>query len=107
MTSSVRRVGITLALLGFASILPAGVGAQTYLTQWGSFGSGNGQFNGPNDVATDGSGNVYVADVGNDRIQKFTNTGAYLTQWGSFGSGAGQFSAPGESRRTLPATSTS
>src|SRR5271169_5685333 len=34
----------------------------TYLTQWGSFGTGNGQFNNANAVAVGGSGNVYVAD---------------------------------------------
>ena len=43
----------------------------TLLTAWGSEGSGDGQFIGPDAVATDGSGNVYVADVGNHRIQKF------------------------------------
>ena len=40
--------------------------------QVGKPGSGNGQFNYPNGVATDSSGNVYVADTGNNRIQKFT-----------------------------------
>ena len=35
-------------------------------------GSGNGQFSAPIGVATDGSGNLYVADTNNNRIQKFT-----------------------------------
>src|SRR5439155_11111231 len=43
----------------------------TFLTKWGSNGSGDGQFNTPVFVAVDGSGNVFVADNGNDRIQKF------------------------------------
>src|SRR5436309_631518 len=78
------------------ALLPATVGAQplVYLTQWGSQGSGNGQFNYPYGVATDAAGNVYVADNGNHRIQKFTDAGTYLTQWGSLGSGDGQFYAP-------------
>ena len=33
----------------------------------------------------DDSGNVYVADVFNYRIQKFDGTGAFLTKWGSRG----------------------
>jgi hypothetical protein len=45
--------------------------AYVYLTQWGSAGSGDGQFNGPWGVAVDASGNVYVADSGNSRIEKF------------------------------------
>src|SRR5207249_331416 len=100
MTSH-RRFGITL-LLSLASILPATVGAQppVYLTQWGSPGSGNGEFNRPYRVAVDAAGDVYVVDWereslgSNSRIQKFTGTGTYLTQWGSFGSGDGQFYRP-------------
>src|SRR5437870_4464335 len=96
MTSCLRRFGITFAFFGFASILPSAVGAQppVYLTQWGSYGSGNGQFNYPVGVATDAAGNVYVTDNSNNRIQKFTNTGTYLIQWGSYGSGDGQFNGP-------------
>ena len=43
----------------------------------------------------DASGEVYVADTGNNRIEVFTSSGAYLTQWGSAGSGNGQFANPG------------
>ena len=44
MTSWLWRHGITLTFLGFASILPATAGAQppVYLTQWGSYGTGDG-----------------------------------------------------------------
>src|SRR5207302_1702605 len=58
-----------------------------FVTKWGSQGGGDGQFANPTGVAVDGSGNVFVADSGNDRIQKFTNTGTFLTKWGSYGSG--------------------
>ncbi len=51
--------------------------------QAGVQGSGDGQFSWPNDVAVDLSGNVYVADSGNNRIQKFNNSGTYITQWGT------------------------
>jgi len=39
------------------------------LTQWGSYGTGNGQSSSPNGVAANGSGRVYAADTGNYRIQ--------------------------------------
>lgn len=42
----------------------------------------------------DGSGNVYVVDSDNHRVEMFTNSGAYLTQWGTQGSGNGQFFYP-------------
>ena len=74
MTSLLQRFGITLAMLGFASILPATVGAQAYLTQWGSVGADSGQFSYPTGVATDAAGNVYIAEQGNHRIQKFTSS---------------------------------
>jgi RHS repeat-associated protein len=52
-----------------------------FITQWGTFGSGNGQFLSPEGIAVDSSGNVYVADAGNNRIQKFTSTGTFITSW--------------------------
>ena len=42
----------------------------------------------------DGSGNVYVADTCNHRIQKFSSEGVFLAKWGSYGSGDGQFYSP-------------
>jgi tripartite motif-containing protein 71 len=62
--------------------------------QAGTSGSGNGQFNNPTGIATDSSGDVYVADTGNDRVQKFDPSGAFLTKWGSNGTGNGQFNTP-------------
>ncbi|MFZ0741543.1 MAG: hypothetical protein WBM37_14560 [Nitrososphaeraceae archaeon] len=46
------------------------------------------------DLAIDSSGDVYVADSGNNRIQKFDSDGNYITSWGSLGSGNGQFIYP-------------
>lgn len=79
--------GIFLLALGLLATPPPAPaeGGYVYLTQWGSFGSGNGQFAYPQGVATDAAGNVYVGDEVNHRIQKFTSAGAYLTQWGWVG----------------------
>lgn len=66
----------------------------TFLLKWGSPGSGNGQFNLPFGITVDPSGSVYVTDINNHRIEKFTSTGAYVTQWGSLGNGNSQFNGP-------------
>ena len=58
----------------------------TFIKKWGKEGSGNSQFHTPAGVAVDPSGNVFVADSDNNRIQKFTNTGTFIRKWGSQGS---------------------
>jgi DNA-binding beta-propeller fold protein YncE len=52
-----------------------------FLTEWGSPGTGNGQFSGPEAVAVDAAGNVYVSDHDNQLVQKFDGSGTFLTQW--------------------------
>ena len=47
----------------------------------GTSGSGQGEFNYPSDIAVDSSGNVFVIDSSNHRIQEFDNNGNYLNQW--------------------------
>ena len=83
-------------VLAFAALgTPPPASASLALVQeWGSPGSGNGQFNEPTDVAAAPNGDVYVSDRENHRIQKFTNGGQFLLAWGGFGTGNGQFNAP-------------
>ena len=57
--------------------------------QWGSFGTGEGQFNSPVGIAADG-GYVYVTENLNHRVQKFTTDGTFVTSWGASGTGNGQ-----------------
>ena len=89
----------TLVLLvvvsGTLSVTPLVVRACSicnFLLTWGSLGAGNGQFHYPRGVAVDSSGNVYVADRSNNRVEKFTSTGTYITQW--TGSSPNQLSNP-------------
>ena len=67
----------------------------TYISQWGTFGTGNGQFKNERGIVINTvTGNIYVTDTSNNRIQVFNSSGAYINQWGTFGSGNGQFWKP-------------
>jgi sugar lactone lactonase YvrE len=50
-----------------------------------------GEMHTPEGVATDGSGNVYVADALNDRVQVFSSTGTFIRAWGVGVNGGGAF----------------
>lgn len=74
-----------------------------FITDWGHKGSELGQFDfGSSQNYTDPPGGgiavagnyVYVADSGNNRIQRFNLSGGEAMQWGSYGSAPGQFSYP-------------
>lgn len=90
---NVITIGVVSAI--FFLILVQGVAAEQtygYVMQWGSPGHGNGQFKSPLGIAVDSSGNVYVGDSGNHRIQKFTSDGQYVTEWGYRGTITGHYS---------------
>ena len=61
---------------------------------FGKLGSANGQFKAPTGVAVDGSGNVFVVDTLNNRVEKFNSGGSFIAGWGTLGSANGQFKAP-------------
>ena len=58
------------------------------------FGGGNGQSIGCNGIAVDASGNLYVADLVEARVQKLTSAGVYSRQWGWASTANGQFRGP-------------
>ena len=74
------------------------------LTKWGgSVDAGHassptaveaGQLRNPWGIVVDATGDVYVSDSGNHRIEKFDREGNFITQWGGFGNGDGQFNFP-------------
>ncbi len=70
------------------------LGSYAYADQWGETGSESGKFKEPADVAVDPTGNVYVSDRNNHRVQKFDADGFFLDEWGGMGSGDGQFVFP-------------
>jgi RHS repeat-associated protein len=61
---------------------------------FGTKGSGNGQLDNPSGIATDSTGNVWVADTANNRVEKFSAAGAFIATYGTLGSGNLQFKGP-------------
>jgi uncharacterized protein (TIGR03663 family) len=69
----------------------AGVGQSAYernvrpwdvVDVWDTYGSDDGQFNRPRNVAVGPDGAVYVLDSGNHRVQKVATDGTFLASWG-------------------------
>jgi hypothetical protein len=52
-----------------------------FVSQFGSVGSGPGQFDLIHGIAVDRGGRIYVADRRNHRIQVFTGEGRFIEQW--------------------------
>src|SRR5689334_6054098 len=98
---SVPSRGFRAAVLGAALLLP-GVAAAAQagstveerrpnvvppLSQFGTWGSGKGQFAGPRGAAISATNRLYIADTGNHRIQAFLSDGTPVVSWGRRGSG--------------------
>jgi len=87
-------------------ISPAAV-VTTFAGDAGNSGSADGagsaaQFNSPVGVAVDGSGNVYVADTGNNTIRKASPAGVVTTLAGTAGSSGSADGAGGAARFFSP-----
>jgi tripartite motif-containing protein 71 len=64
----------------------------SFIDKWDSEGSGEGQLNSPHSIDVDSnSGHVYLADSGNNRVQKFSADGQFIGRWGTEGSGNGKW----------------
>ncbi len=55
------------------------------MREWGSAGTGPGQFRLPHSIQVDETGVIYVADRENGRIQRFDRGGKYLGEWSTYG----------------------
>ena len=73
---------------------PSTAGAALAL-EFGSLGSGAGQFMAARDVAFGPGGIMAVADAGNHRVQVFYPNGTYAFALGELGEGRGEFHRPG------------
>lgn len=74
-----RKAGLVYVADAQAAQIEVFTTAGVPVGSFGSEGSGPGQFaDGGREVAVDGSGNVWVADFGNYRVQKFSPSGALI-----------------------------
>jgi DNA-binding beta-propeller fold protein YncE len=86
-----------LAFLCATSLLVAtpalALRGHTFGKSFGSSGAGEGQFSGPQGIAiNEETGDVYVVDRGNSRVERFTAEGSFLSQF----NGAGTFERKGK-----------
>jgi DNA-binding beta-propeller fold protein YncE len=65
---------------------------KTALTLIRTMSGGAHPFSEPDGIAVDRHDNLYVANSGNNQIDKFNSQGKLVTEWGSPGRGDGQFS---------------
>ena len=65
-----------------------------FISQFGSFGAGDGQFIWPSSLDIDADGNVYVSDENLHRINIYDAGGQFLSRWGEAGPGEGQLQGP-------------
>jgi len=76
------------------SLVPVPTPDAMFVSQWGTWGTGYGEFRNPAGVAVASDGSVYVTDWLNNRIQKFTSEGVFVNRLGSYGRGDGDLRDP-------------
>lgn len=72
----------TFAFQSYKNIPLVGASSQDYsfVKRWGSTGSNDGQFGEPSDLTMDQkTGNIFVSDSGNNRIETFDQDGKLLS----------------------------
>ena len=69
---------------GNARVVKYTAGGQ-YALEWGSRGTGPGEFGLPHNLVVDAEGRVYVADRDNRRVQVFAPDGEFLAEWPNIG----------------------
>jgi DNA-binding beta-propeller fold protein YncE len=95
----VLRQGLACLLFAslFCGVNPTFGQGYDLVKKWGSLGVSEGQFNSPSSISYDPSNeSIYVADLENNRIQKFDTDGNFLMKWGLSGTNNGEFYHPGD-----------
>jgi DNA-binding beta-propeller fold protein YncE len=67
---------------------------EEYISEFGTYGEGDGQFVWPASIAIDADENLYIADEWLSRISIFNKDGEFLGKWGKAGSGDGELDRP-------------
>ena len=84
-TNPVQTEGIRVGICNLES---------EYFGDFGSYGSGDGQFIWPTALAFDSEDNIYLADEHIHRITVYDKDGKYLRKWGVHGSADGELNGP-------------
>ena len=65
-----------------------------YVTEFGSYGEGDGQFIWPSSIALDKDENIYIADEWLNRITVYDSNGEFIRKWGEPGANQGEIDGP-------------
>lgn len=83
---------LACAAIALGSAPAAAFRGHAFSFSFGKAGSGPGELDEPADVAVnDATGQVYVLDQGNSRIERFSATGVFETEWNGSETPAGRF----------------
>ena len=86
---------IALGGLMFSSAPALAVRVHIFSTSFGGEGTGNSKFKGPTGVAVnEATGDVYVVDSGNNRVEQFSSAGAYIGQFNGSAAPTGVLKEP-------------
>ena len=67
---------------------------EDYVTEFGSYGEGDGQFIWPSSIALDKDENIYLADEWLNRITVYDSNGEFIRKWGESGANQGELDGP-------------
>ncbi|MCP4725491.1 MAG: hypothetical protein GY863_10665 [bacterium] len=94
MTNFFLKIFLVVILLSAGTVSAQETYRFEFAGEIGSKGIAPGQLQSPRGVSVDLKGEVYIADTGNNRIQKFSSEGQFIIDNGGFGWASEQFDHP-------------